>query len=262
MSDAKENGQSEAALAKLKYSSNYLLAGIGVIVVTIFLSYSIYFGFIVKLDRSEDPAAWADFSSIFSNFLNPLIAAAVLWFVVRSYYLQKTEFEGMRSNLAVQLEIDSNLRRQASLVEEARNICSMIECKWVSEASYTTIDYDTFNMSTLTKNNIFEQKDIKITVELLTNHISLHVKAGDFDKKTPKLPGDLNYVLNLLKVLDSILERIVIIDSTLASISSSLNDGYHRAVIWTINPRVIEIADVYRTIGYFKTVNKDVLRHF
>ncbi len=261
MSEGKESAQLEVA-NKLKKSSNYILLGAGIAVLAVSISYSVYFGLYVDLKRSENPEAWVHFSSIFSNFLSPTIAVVVLWFVVRSYYLQKTEFEGMRDNLATQLEIDSNLRRQASIVQEARNICSMIEKKWVEEASYTSSDYKNFSIFKFSKPSIFPQSEVKITVKLLAEHIGSLTEAGHFNNQTPELPGDLNYVLNLLKVHDSILERIAVIDDKLGKISSTLNDGYHRAVIFAINPRVRDIADVYRKIGYFKTVNKDVLRHF
>lgn len=261
MADEMKDSPTGAA-EKIRKSSDYVFWGIGLAVSLILIAYTSYFGFYVNLDRSENPEDWVHFSAIFSNILSPCIASIVLWFVVRSYYLQKAEFEGVRDNLAVQLEVDSNLRRQASLVEEARNICSLIESKWLNRASYSRKDYDTFGMHALTRSDLFVPGEKIITVEMLAKHISKRAGAGDFNGETPVLPGDLNYVRHLLKILDSILEKIVLVDSTLGAISSSLNDGYHQAVIWSINPRVSEIADVYRKIGFFETVNVDVLKHF
>lgn len=125
MSEGKESAQLEVA-NKLKKSSNYILIGVGLVMILVILTYSAYFGFYVDLKVSEDPEAWVHFSTIFSNFLSPTIAAAVLWFVVRSYYLQKSEFEGMRNRLSTQIEIDTLIRKQQMIASEGREILSLI----------------------------------------------------------------------------------------------------------------------------------------
>ena len=251
MADANTNRQSEA-LAKIRNSSNYVLAGVGVTVVTILLSYSFYFGYVVNLERSEDPQAWVHFSSIFSNFLSPSIAAIVLWFVVRSYYLQKTEFEGVRDNLTVQLQIDSLLRRQSGLIDESRNICSLIEQKWQSKTTISRELEDQNGLGGLVSEQLFNKPPNRkvLTVEVLAKELVKMKHAGNYHSSRPALNEDLYFVLNQLRIIDLIMGRILVIDTQLSKLQPILDDGYAKSVLFSIRPRMFPFTQIFSTLGY------------
>ncbi len=197
MSRDKEIAQSKA-VSSLKRSSNYVVLGVGLVVTAVILTYSVYFGFYLDLRISEEPEAWVHFSSIFSNFLSPTIAAAVLWFVVRSYYLQKNEFEGMRSRLSTQIEIDTLIRKQQMIASEGKEILSLIYdmLERDIEASPDEID---FMASSISYSKSPSARLSNYTV--LQRFFGLQKRGDDLDFTITDKLKDLEQIWRLINIL-------------------------------------------------------------
>jgi hypothetical protein len=221
--------------------------------------------FILKMEIlpffSPVVSEWADFASYVANMVNPIIALYVLYFVVKTYRLQKLEFGKTTAILGNQIEIDSSLRRQESLMK----ICDhQVTLALDHLASQTSVDEDEVYETLFNADILFAINTEEITVVKLLNHAVTCAVRGDYNDKEKdlKLPRDFYYLINLIKSIDGICDEMQDIDRRLQQISKTFNFTLSTPVINSINAKIKPIVDKFRTLKVFVTVNKDVLEHF
>jgi hypothetical protein len=210
---------------------------------------------------SSEIGEWSDFSAYISNLLNPLIAMYVLYFVIKTYRLQQTEFSNTTQLLRNQVDIDGLLRRQetiSNLIDKSMELLSKSlnkQANFNEDSAYSDLfsAEDFFN---------FNGGDEPITVSLLLKATENRSDAGDYVDLPKALPGDFNELKNTIKYIDALCFETKTIDSRLIINSDIYTSSVSEATIILVGSVITPIVARLRKLGHLDTVNKDSLLNF
>tara|TARA_R110002167_G_scaffold215699_2_gene420580 strand:- start:440 stop:1111 length:672 start_codon:yes stop_codon:yes gene_type:complete len=209
---------------------------------------------------SDKPSDWADFATYFSGMVSPLVAIYVLYYVVRSYRLQKVEFSNASKAMNQQIEIDSLIRRQSSFLELGDKLQDLI-----SDAMSEQVD---LKMSKEYDNLIRSRhypalmKEQLPTLEYILEHLVKHYTRGDYVGGMPPLSCKLNEVIELILQLDNTCTQIMRIDASLTKISENFDSVLSRASTLCYRTRVKDYVDKFKKIEQFADPGFSTLRNF
>ena len=208
---------------------------------------------------SEKVSDWAAFATYLSGMVSPFIALLVLFYVVRSYGLQKVEFLKASTTMKAQLEIDGLLRRQDSLIQESSRLISLVLKRLDTNADRQDRKYRGWFAS----NESYSDFNRRVKpVEDYINEFVKYVKRGDYVDGLPDFPGDLNYLVNLIRNIDALCSEIVKIDEKLAIVSPVFSTHISQAYVISTSAQIEGLIDNLRMLKKFVTVNKDYLDNF
>tara|TARA_R110001583_G_scaffold31348_4_gene107282 strand:- start:2593 stop:3348 length:756 start_codon:yes stop_codon:yes gene_type:complete len=208
---------------------------------------------------SEKVSDWAAFATYLSGMVSPFIALLVLFYVVRSYGLQKVEFLKASTTMQSQLEIDCLLRRQDSIIKESNRLIELVLAKFVSTAYISDEKYiDWYNSLMNFKSTTTQPKPVKYYFE---NFVKFKVR-GDYPNGRPDFPGDFNYLITLIRNIDALCSEIVRIDQQLEEVSSVFSTHVSEAFVISASGQIGDLIVNFRKLGVFNTTNRDYLNNF
>jgi hypothetical protein len=209
---------------------------------------------------SDKPSDWADFATYFSGMVSPLVAIYVLYYVVRSYRLQKIEFSNASKAMNQQIEIDSLIRRQSSFMELGDKLEDLIK-----SAMSEQVDLDmSLEYSVLIKPRHHSEllKEQLPTLEHILDHLVNRYTRGDYANGMPPLSCKLNEVIELIQQLDYTCTQIARIDASLKEISENFDSVLSRVSTLCYRTRIKDYADKFKKIEQFSTPGFSALRNF
>jgi prolipoprotein diacylglyceryltransferase len=76
-----------------------------------------YISHFICAKLSDDSSQWGGFGSYFGGMLSPVVAIIVLWWIIRTYNLQKEELKETRTSLNKQIDISATSALLSSRIE-------------------------------------------------------------------------------------------------------------------------------------------------
>jgi hypothetical protein len=205
---------------------------------------------------------WADYTSYLVNSVNVLLTPIILYFLIATFDLQRKAIKEQRVSFNAQIKVDGLLRRQSSIITEARHLNKMIHNKL--ESSANTADYESADFSgplfdaVVTKNSR--------VIDFLNSAIE-SVEKGNWREEEliefkASRPGDFNYLINVIQLIDKLCDEAKNIDQDLHSIEETVFfEHVSKAFIISMNAEILPITQKFRKLKIFTTVNVDVLSH-
>lgn len=202
---------------------------------------------------------WTDFSSYVANLINPLIAIYLLYFVIKTFRLQKTELAKTTEILRNQIDTDGLLRRQESLICLINKYTELLLKKLEAE---TRIDKDEKYEDLFDAVTMFNITNESVTLHKLLNLAASNSYRGDYNNTKLDLPGDFYALKNIIRQIDIMCVEISIIDTRLSSNSDVFKSSLSMSVIMSTSAEIEPTVDKLRKLKHFDTINTDYLNHF
>lgn len=203
---------------------------------------------------------WSAFATYLSGMVSPFIALLVLFYVVRSYSLQKVEFSNVSKEMRSQLEIDCLLRRQDSIMKESNRLIELVLAKLGSKANISDAKYLAWyaNSAATFPSSTKPPKDVKFFFEVFVSFD----RRGNFPNGHPDFPDDFDYLIELIGYIDSLFSEIRSIDQKLKGISTVFSTHVSDAFLISSLGQIGDLVVNFRRLEAFNTNNKDYLRNF